>query len=123
MSESIPRYNVSAGPRLRPATLLRQDEPGFDPPTYEDVQALSAASGLTGGTLANLAGLSNARSFRRWTAPPGAKNSTPIPYAAWRILLIETGLLPADQAGAHPRIQELKEGNQGPGRPKATHGQ
>jgi hypothetical protein len=34
------------------------------------------------------------RTVRKWLAPPEAENHALVPYAAWRLLLIETGVVP-----------------------------
>ena len=118
MSETRGTYNVGGGATLRPETLVRVDDPRYDPPTHEDVRALQSLSRLTGGELARLAGIdSGSRGFRRWSAPPGGKNSTTIPYGAWRLLLIETGLLPAEEAGPHPALADLQANSRSAGRP------
>ena len=78
--------------------LLKYDEPGYVPPSYKEVKLLKDMSGMTGGQLANLAGV-NQRTFRKWLAPPEAQNSAQIPYAAWRLLLIECGIIEGKTKG------------------------
>lgn len=93
MTETRGVYNVPGRQELRPGTLLRFTDPGYEPPTHEDLRTLKTLSGKTGGELAALVGLQDARTFRKWTAPPDANQRAQIPYAAWRLMLIELGML------------------------------
>lgn len=77
-------------PAPRPGTLLPFHDPDFIPPTYEDLRAVNQQYGLTGAEVAQRKGVSS-RTVRKWLAPPQAANHSPIPYAAWRLLLIEIG--------------------------------
>ncbi len=77
-----------------PAIFKRFNETGYRPPSVDELRSLKEFSGLTGGELAKLAGV-DARTWRKWTAPPDNEKGSfrQIPYAAWRLLLIELGLL------------------------------
>lgn len=77
---------------LDPLTLLPFDDPDFRSPSYGDVRALTHQYKLTGSNVARLTGVTP-RTVRKWMAPPGVQNHAPMPYAAWRLLLIETGLV------------------------------
>lgn len=84
---------------IRPETLLPYSQ-GWESPTPDEVRALIEYAGqvtgknkLTGSEVARLAGIRDARTIRKWTAPQDAKNHTPIPYAAWRLLLLYAGLV------------------------------
>lgn len=91
MSESraVPRdSSLREGPN--PATLLPFEDPGFIAPTHVDVRAITQRYMLTGSTVARITGVSP-RTVRKWLAPPDAVNCAPMPYAAWRLLLIEAG--------------------------------
>ena len=92
MSEEHAKYDAGGG-SLPPGTLLKFTDDNYQEPTAEDVRTLRALSGLTGRELAELAGIADQRTFRRWTTPPGASGARQIPYAAWRLLLIETGMV------------------------------
>jgi len=96
MSEEIPSYGANTAAKIKPACLHRYSDPEYQPPGYEDVVALKSVSGRTGGDLAKLAGV-EPRTFRKWVAPPDARNSAKIPYSAWRLLLIELGLVEGRQ--------------------------
>jgi hypothetical protein len=74
-----------------PASLLPFSDPGFVAPTHADVRALTQRYKLTGAAVAQLTGVLP-RTVRKWLAPPNVANHSPIPYAAWRLLLIEVGL-------------------------------
>ena len=80
---------------LRPATLLRFSDEGYLPPDFKDVRILKAISGKTGSELGKLAGV-DGRVVRRWTAELD-KQSSNIPYSAWRVLLIECGYIENDE--------------------------
>jgi len=91
MSETREQYRVSGLPEgPRSATLLPFHDPGFVAPTHADIRALTQRHDLTGSAVARITGVSP-RTVRKWHAPPEADNHSPVPYAAWRLLLIETG--------------------------------
>ena len=97
MTETRAGYNVPGRPKLRPGTLLRFTDPAYEAPTHEDLRALKELSGKTGGELSAIAGLQDSRTFRKWTAPPEANQRSQIPYAAWRLILIELGMVVVEQ--------------------------
>jgi len=76
----------------RPATLLPFHDPGFVAPTHVDVRAVTRRYKLTGASVARITGVLP-RTVRKWHASSDVANHAPIPYAAWRLLLIETGLV------------------------------
>lgn len=82
--------DLSEGPK--PATLLPFRDPEFVAPTHIDVRAITQRYKLTGSAVASLTGVLP-RTVRKWLAPPGVANHAAIPYAAWRLLLIEVGLV------------------------------
>ena len=75
-----------------PATLLPFDDPAFVSPSHNDVRAVTQLYRLTGSALARVTGVTP-RTVRKWMAPPGVENHAPMPYAAWRLLLIEAGIV------------------------------
>ena len=90
MSETRALYRVSGlagGPK--PAALLPFHDPAFVAPTYTDVRALTQQHNLSGAAVARITGVLP-RTVRKWLAPPEVANHTAIPYAAWRLLLLET---------------------------------
>lgn len=93
MSETRAEQRVSGlseGPK--PASLLPYHDPGYLAPTHLDVRAITQQFNLTGRNIAHLIGVAP-RTVRKWLAPPEAENHAPMPYAAWRLLLIETGVV------------------------------
>ncbi len=93
MSETQSTYWVSGlsiGPRKE--LLLQFSNPNYEFPTSEDVKALVKQFNLTGGSVATLTGV-EPRTVRKWMAPDSAANHSKIPYAAWRLLLLELGLV------------------------------
>jgi hypothetical protein len=94
MSEILPKQGVSGlttGPK--PETLLPFYDPAFVAPTHLDVRVITQRYKLTGAAVAQITGVTP-RTVRKWLAPPEAENHAPMPYAAWRLLLIETGVVP-----------------------------
>jgi hypothetical protein len=75
-----------------PATLLPFHDPAFIAPSHNDVRAVTERCRLTGSALARLTGVTP-RTVRKWLAPPEVENHAPMPYAAWRLLLIEAGIV------------------------------
>lgn len=76
-----------------PATLLAYNDPGYRAPTPSDVRAVIELLGLTADQVAALVGMKDGRAVRRWLASPDSKTRAQIDYAAWRLLLIEAGLV------------------------------
>lgn len=73
-------------------TKLRFSDPAYTPATADDLRELMRQTGLTGSQTARLIGV-NSRTIRKWTTSEGMPNSAEIPYAAWRLLLIETRVI------------------------------
>lgn len=93
MSEENAVYRINTKPRNLPAaTLLKFNDLNYQSPTAEDVRTLKDISEKTGRELGELVGV-EPRTFRKWTAPESANQKTKIPYAAWRLLLIELNLI------------------------------
>ena len=93
MSETRSPYVVSgrsSGPDS--STLHQFDSPLYTQPSWEDVRAVIERISLTGSQVAALVGV-QARTVRKWTSPPETSNHAPIPYAAWRLLLIAADLV------------------------------
>lgn len=98
------------------ATLLPFHDPGFVAPTHSDVRALTRRYSLTGATVARITGVLP-RTVRKWLASPEVTNHTAIPYAAWRLLLIETGLVKPTGIGKlhhDDAVQVLQDFQSGP---------
>lgn len=77
---------------IRETTKLRFFDPAYTPATADDLRELMRQTGLTGSQAARLVGV-NSRTIRKWATSHGLPNSGDIPYAAWRLLLLETGLI------------------------------
>jgi hypothetical protein len=93
MSEIRTPYVVSGratGPDN--ATLHPFDSPLFVQPSWLDVRAVIDLIDFTGSQVANLVGVQS-RTVRKWTSPPETANHAPIPYAAWRLMLIAARLV------------------------------
>src|SRR5690625_5728177 len=102
MSEGDPLYRTAnSDTAITPRALLRSDDPAYQRPTYQDLRALKDRSGETGGSLAQRLAV-DPRTWRKWTAPPEAKNAQQIPYAAWRLLLVERGVVEGRDARGEP---------------------
>ncbi|MES2264302.1 MAG: hypothetical protein V4724_37820 [Pseudomonadota bacterium] len=101
MTETPEYYNApghDSGPE--PDTLLPFHDPSYRQPEWADIRAVVQISGLSGLELANLVGVSS-RTVRKWLSPPMTANHAPMPYAAWRLLLIACNL------AAPPAIDKL----------------
>lgn len=72
---------------LDPDILKHSAADGFRLPSPNEVKAALAVAGLTGEQAANLIGV-DLRTIRRWTS--GERH---MPYPAWRLLLLETGIV------------------------------
>jgi hypothetical protein len=93
MSEShAEQWDSGPNKGPNPAAMLPFYDPAFVAPSYVDVRAVTQQYKLTGSTVARVTGVVP-RTVRKWLAPPDADNHAPMPYAAWRLLLIETGLV------------------------------
>ncbi len=91
MTETAPTY-YQAPNTLPPKTLLPFADPNYQAPTWQDVRTLVKMIGLTGEQVASLLGVA-ARTVRKWQSPPDSSNHTAIPYSAWRLMLIEAGVI------------------------------
>jgi hypothetical protein len=76
-----------------PFTLHPYDHPAYRAPTPADVRAVIDMLGLTADQVAALVGMKDGRAVRRWLASQNSKTHAQIDYAAWRLLLIEVGLV------------------------------
>lgn len=77
---------------IQSSTKLRFDDPAYTAPKAEDLRELMRQKNLSGSTVARLVGVTP-RTVRKWATRAGMPNSAEIPYAVWRLLLIETGVL------------------------------
>jgi len=86
--------------RPEPATLVLYSESGFLAPGPEDIRAVITMLDLTAAEVAALVGLRDGRAVRRWLAPSSSKTHAKIDYAAWRLLLLEAGMVRASRKPA-----------------------
>jgi len=75
------------------ATLCLYIDPGFEVPEPEDIRSVIEMLDLTEDQVAALVGVRGGRAVRRWLAPATSKTHAKIDYAAWRLLLLEAGLV------------------------------
>ncbi len=82
---------------IRPETLLEFSDPQYLDPSPTELRTLLSRANLTGAKAGYLVGV-NGRTIRKWTGGERA-----IPYAAWRLLLKETGEVPQPSGSATRR--------------------
>lgn len=58
----------------------------WEPPTTDEIRTAMKIAGVTGSELAQLVGVQNSRTVRRWTG-----GDLEIPYSAWAILCHQAG--------------------------------
>jgi hypothetical protein len=73
-------------------TLLLFSDPNYQQPTPNDVRAVIKKMGISGSEVAARVGVSS-DTVRKWQASPESSGFKPIPYAPWRLLLIDAGLV------------------------------
>tara|TARA_B100001540_G_scaffold145197_1_gene128741 strand:+ start:1418 stop:1741 length:324 start_codon:yes stop_codon:yes gene_type:complete len=93
VSEERGKHEVDRPGGLPPGTLLRYADPEYQAPTPQDVRTLKTISGMTGRELCALVGMEDHRTWRRWSQEPDQAGHRQIPYAAWRLLVLELGLV------------------------------
>ena len=84
MTEDRAIYEVKG--RVRRETRLPFGDPRYQAPTTDEIRLALSKSGLTGSAAGELLGVTG-RTVRKWTG-----GEREIPYSAWRLLLIETGM-------------------------------
>lgn len=75
------------------ATLCLYTDKAFSIPDPEDVRAVIDMLHLTADQVADLVGVRDGRAVRRWLAPASSVTHAKITYSAWRLLLLEAGLV------------------------------
>ena len=90
MTETKGRYNVKPVPgAIRGSCFDTFDQDTYTQPTPEEVRELINRIGLSGNQVAALVGASSGRVVRKWQAAGDVNNKANIPYAAWRLLVLE----------------------------------
>jgi len=88
MTEERANYRVEGRPEgIRPETLLCYGDANYAEPTTDDIRAALTIKGLSGSEAGELLGV-NGRTIRKWTGGEQA-----MPYSAWRLLLLYSGLV------------------------------
>lgn len=85
MSEERAQYRVNRQ-EIRSQCRVPFSDIGYEPPTIEEIRAALSHGGLTGAAAGRVVGVTG-RTIRKWTG-----GEREIPYAAWRLLLLEVGL-------------------------------
>jgi hypothetical protein len=91
---------------LRPATLLLATDPAYRKPRPSEVRALLKVTNITASVAGKITGRPS-RTVRKWTSEQDSENHQAIPYSAWRLLLLETGLVPV--TGGWTRLNDLPD--------------
>lgn len=103
MSETRAEYKID-GAGLTKEDLARRncsrrfDDPLFRPPTAEEVDGLIKLAGWSQREAALIVGANftpgkGSTTIRKWRAKEGAPEHRAIPYAAWRLMLLESGVV------------------------------
>ncbi|WP_299941317.1 hypothetical protein [uncultured Microbulbifer sp.] len=85
------RYADAGSVGLSEACLARFDSGYYSPPSALEIRRLLAVYQLSGACVAEILGVSDSRTVRRWTS-----GESRISYSTWRLLLWELGLVVAD---------------------------
>jgi hypothetical protein len=105
MSEETPIYRVEGRTEVRRETRLPFLDDRFRPPTPEEIREVLRLLGWTGSFAALQLGVgaregkSGGRTIRKWTG-----GEQPMPYSAWRLLLIYAGLAIDTEGRAIDRV-------------------
>lgn len=102
MSEENVKYIIDNAPSLESFKGLDcvqlYSDPLYKPPTPAQIDDLIKAAGWSQSDTAKLVGVSysagkGSGTIRKWRAPVESKEHRSIPYAAWRLLLINAGVV------------------------------
>lgn len=85
------------------ATLCLFAEENFRIPEPEDIRAVIAMLDLTADQVAALVGVRDGRAVRRWLAADSSSTHAKITYSAWRLLILEAGLVRSRRKRKLPR--------------------
>ena len=87
---------------LNAHTLLLFTDTQYQPPTPADIRSVIRRLGLKSSEVARVVGVSS-ETVRKWQTSTESSGYKPMPYGAWRLLLIEAGLVePCALRNRHP---------------------
>jgi hypothetical protein len=87
MPEERVIYDAAGRAEVRRATRLPITSEEYVAPSGDEFRTVTQLLGWTGGQTARFMGISDGRTVRKWIS-----EESPIPYAVWRLLLIEAGI-------------------------------
>ncbi|MGJ0490056.1 helix-turn-helix domain-containing protein [Methylobacter sp.] len=106
--ETVPIYDVGESLPVsldafhnRPCALPFS-HPDYVPPTPQEVDRLIKLKGWSQSEAAALVGVSfspkkGSSTIRKWRTKPESDDARPIPYSAWRLLLLYAGVVAIDE--------------------------
>lgn len=86
MSEEPGSYRVEGRAEPRLGTRYPLASPRYQPPTPNEFRSVTQQLNLSGAMVGRLLGVTS-RAVRKWIG-----DESPVPYSAWRLLLIVAGL-------------------------------
>lgn len=92
MSEERAEYRTANSVEIRQASRVPFADPNYATPAPEEIRTAISSLAMTGSEVGRLLGVTG-RTIRKWTG-----GEREIPYAAWRLLLIEAELAEAGMA-------------------------
>jgi hypothetical protein len=98
MSEETPIYRVEGRTEVRRETLLPFYDERYRPPTPEEIREVLRLLAWTGSFAGSQLGVTG-RTVRKWTG-----GEAPMPYSAWRLMLIYAGMAIDTEGNAVPRV-------------------
>ena len=103
MSEAAARYTVNRKSPITPSALKKRacskpfSDSRFKPPSAEEINSVIAIGQWTQVDVAYIIGISSSEkgsaTLRRWKSDPESPSHRQIPYAAWRLMLIEAEVI------------------------------
>lgn len=106
MSEKSPEYQVSSVPQTLHAFITRPcsnlwESGDYQPPSPLEIRALRRLMGWSQTDVAKIVGASwnhkGSSSVRKWETATDKPEHRKIPYAAWRLLLLHSGVVELEQ--------------------------
>ena len=99
-SQSTAPFDIEAF-RLLPSVRMKADS-GYLPPTPEQVKLIRNYLGLSQTACAKLTGANftpekGSTTVRKWETSTESNNHKPIPYSAWRLMLVAAKVVDLDE--------------------------